>query len=265
SADAATLDRLGVSPDSATRFRTLAGATGAPAILPGRSDDRAGSNTLALLRLDWQLSPVHTVTLRLDGHWISQEPTHVSTLALPATGARRSEQSGGVMASLTSYLGGNFVNEARGYLAARRKDVSPLLALPTARVDVASPLSNGGQDVATLTFGGNSAAPQRTDDRMLELTDELSWLSGDTKHRVKLGSYLNRIRGHDDQTPNQLGTFTFPSLAALAADSPATFTRPFAPQDVDGTAWNAALYAGDAWHAAPGLHLMYGVRVETAG
>jgi hypothetical protein len=263
-ADAASLDRLGVSPDSASRFRALAGATGMPAVLPG-SDDRAGYNTLGLLRLDWQLSPVHTFTLRLDGHWISQEPTHVSTLALPATGAQRSERSGGVMASLTSALGGNFVNEARGYLATHRRDVSPLLALPAARVDVASPLGDGGQDIATLTFGGNSTAPQRTDDRIIELTDGLSWLSGDTKHRVKLGSYLNRIRGHDDQIPNQLGTFTFPSLAALAADSPSTFTRTLAPQDVVGTAWNAAVYAGDTWHAAPGLHVMYGVRIETAG
>ena len=81
-ADATTLDRLGVSPDSASRFRALAGATGMPAVLAG-SDDRAGYNTLGLLRLDWQATPVHTVTLRLDGHWISQEPTHVSTLALP--------------------------------------------------------------------------------------------------------------------------------------------------------------------------------------
>jgi len=169
------------------------------------------------------------------------------------------------MASLTSYLGGKFVNEARGYLATHRRDVNPLLALPAARVDVASPLGDGGQDIATLTFGGNSAAPQRTDDRITELTDELSWLSGDAKHRVKLGSYLNRIRGHDDEIPNQLGTFTFPSLAALAADSPSTFTRTLAPQDVDGAAWNAALYAGDTWHAAPGLHVMYGVRIETAG
>src|SRR5207237_742056 len=98
------------------------------AALPGRSDERAGYNPLGLLRLDWQASPVHTVTLRLDGHWISQEPTHVGTLALPATGARRSQRSGGVMASLTSYLGGNFVNEARGYVAADRKDVRALLA-----------------------------------------------------------------------------------------------------------------------------------------
>ena len=264
-ADAATLDRLGVSPDSASRFRALAGATGTPAILPGLPDDRAGSNTLGLLRLDWQVSPLHTVTLRFDGHWISQEPTHVSSLALPATGARRSQRSGGVMASLTSYLGGRFVNEARGYVATARKDVRALLALPAARVEVASPLADGGQDVTTLSFGGNGATPQRTDDRILELTDELSWLSGDARHRLKLGSYLNRTHVDDDQTPNQLGTFTFPSLAALSADSPSTFMRTLAPRDVDGTSWNAALYAGDTWHAAPGLHVMYGVRVETAG
>ncbi|HEY6157715.1 MAG TPA: carboxypeptidase regulatory-like domain-containing protein [Gemmatimonadales bacterium] len=264
-ADAATLDRLGVSPDSASRFRALAGATGTPAILPGLPDDRAGSNTLGLLRLDWQVSPVHTVTLRLDGHWISQEPTHVSSLAFPATGARRSQRSGGVMASLTSYLGGHFVNEARGYVATDRKDVSALLALPAARVEVASPLADGGQDVTTLSFGGNGATPQRADDRTIELTDELSWLSGDARHRIKLGSFLNRTHVDDDQTPNQLGTFTFPSLAALSADSPSTFMRTLAPQDVDGTTWNAALYAGDTWHAASGLHVMYGVRVETAG
>src|SRR5207248_9903862 len=122
--------------------------------------------------------------------------------------------------------------------------------VPTGKVDGAAPLGEGGQDVAILTAGGNCTAPQRTDDRIIEITDELSWLSGDTKHRVKLGSYLNRIRGHDDQTPNQLGTFTFPSLAALAADSPATFTRTLAPQDADGTAWHAALYGGAPWHEA---------------
>jgi hypothetical protein len=126
-------------------------------------------------------------------------------------------------------------------------------------------LAAGGLDVATLTFGGNGAAPQRTDDRTIELTDELSWLSGDAKHRVKLGSYLKRTRLDDDQAPNQLGTFTFPSLAALNADSPSMFTRTLAPRDVEGTTWNAAWYAGDTWHAATGLHVMYGVRVETAG
>src|SRR5204862_847384 len=79
SADPGTLVWLGVNPDSAARFVTLASATGAPVTVSGLSGDRATNNTLGLLRLDWQASDVHTLTLRLDGNWESQEPTRVGS------------------------------------------------------------------------------------------------------------------------------------------------------------------------------------------
>ena len=88
-ADPATLMWLGVSPDSVARFVSLVGAKGAPATLPGLSNDRNTNGTLALLRFDWRATDVHTITLRLDGSWESQEPTRVGTLALPATGGMR--------------------------------------------------------------------------------------------------------------------------------------------------------------------------------
>src|SRR5947209_4490631 len=111
SADPGPLVRLGVSPDSAARFVALVSATGAPVTVSGRSDDRATNNTLGLLRLDWQASEVHTLTLRLDGSWESQEPTRVGTLALPATGGTRTTRGGGLMASLTSYCGRRFLDQ----------------------------------------------------------------------------------------------------------------------------------------------------------
>src|SRR5207302_1376199 len=49
SADPGTLAWLGVNPDSAARFVTLASATGAPVTLSGLSGDRATNNTLGLL------------------------------------------------------------------------------------------------------------------------------------------------------------------------------------------------------------------------
>src|SRR5205823_908360 len=121
SADPGTLVWLGVNPDSAARFVTLASATGAPVTVSGLSGDRATNNTLGLLRLDWQASDVHTLTLRLDGNWESQEPTRVGSLALPATGGTRTTRGGGVMASLTSFFGGHFINELRGYVARQRR------------------------------------------------------------------------------------------------------------------------------------------------
>ena len=263
SADPITLGRLGVSPDSAARFRALAGATGIAGTLPGLPDDRATSNTFALLRLDWQLSDYHSLTVRFDGQWSTQEPSHLNPLALPATGARRSERAGGVMASLTSFVGGAVINEFRAYLSADHKDGSAFLSVPVARVDVTSPLAGGLDGIATLAFGGNGSMPQRVDDHGLEVSDELSRLSRGGTHRPKLGLYVNRTRVDDSRVPDQFGTFSYPSLAALAADSPASFTRTLAPLALAGTLWSGAVYAGDTWHPRSGLHLTYGVRVET--
>src|SRR5205823_2733486 len=89
SADAPSLERLGVSPDSAARFLALAGATGVPMTVPALPGDRATDNSVALLRIDWNLADAQTLMVRLDGRWSSQDPTRVSPLALPATGGPR--------------------------------------------------------------------------------------------------------------------------------------------------------------------------------
>src|SRR5438128_1786345 len=162
SADPLTLTRLGVSPDSASRFLALAAASGAPAQVQGLSDERTTDH-----------------------------------------------------------------------------------------------------GVATLTFGGNAGLPQRADNVGLELSEELSWLPGGGAHRPKLGALLSGTGLVQNQTPNQLGTFVFPSLSALAADSPASFSRVFAPVVQGGTAWNSALYLADSWRTG-GLQLTYGIRLESA-
>src|SRR5256885_17233287 len=86
-------------------------------------------------------------------------------------------------------------------------------------------LPTGGQTVVALAFGGNSGLPQHTNIGSLELADEFSWLPGATAHRLKVGVDVIGTRLEENQTGNQFGTFVYPSLAALAADSPAMFTR----------------------------------------
>jgi carboxypeptidase family protein len=268
SADPPSLERLGVSPDSAARFLALAGATGVPMTVPAQPGDRATDNSVALLRIDWNLSDAQTLMLRLDGRWSSQDPTRVSPLALPATGGTRAQRAGGAMASLSSHFGAGFINEVRGYVSTDRSDASGFLELPEGRVQVGSTLSGsapgGGRGIATLAFGGNPGFPQRTDATAGEVTEELSWLSAAAGHRLKLGLYLKGARQRAIQAPNQYGTFVFQSLAALAAGQPAQFTRTLAPLEQAGTAWNGALYLGDIWRAGGGVQLTYGARLEAA-
>src|SRR6266568_8672969 len=155
-ADPASLERLGVSPDSATQFLALAGTTGVPMTVPDLPGDRATDNSVALLRIDWNISDAQTLMLRLDGRWSSQDPTRVSPLALPATGGTRTQRAGGAMTSLSSHFGGGFINEVRGYLSTDRSDASGFLELPEGRVQVGSNLSGSvpGRKIATLAFGG---------------------------------------------------------------------------------------------------------------
>jgi len=266
SADALTLARLGVSPDSVAHFLSLASGSGVPITLSGMPEDRASTATLALLRLDWQVNDVHTLTLRANGSAESQEPVRIGSLALPATGGTRRTHSAGVMIALTS-APGPFINEIRAHAARQRRDATAYLALPSALVQVASDLPDGTHGLTTLSLGGNDGLPQRNDDRTLEIADELSWLPGTTTHRFKLGFDVIGTRMNDNETPNQLGTFFFPSLAALAAGSPSAYTRTLAPFAQTGTVWNDALYAGDTWRPVPGgaFQLTYGVRLEHVG
>src|SRR3989454_8378853 len=92
--------------------------------------------------------------------------------------------------------------------------------------------------------------------------EELSWMTQDATHRIKLGGYLNSVRLRATQPPNQLGTFVFHSLDAFAAGRPSSFSRPLAPLDGAGTSLNEALYLGDTWRAGDRLQLPYGARLE---
>src|SRR5206468_12886652 len=80
---------------------------------------------------------------------------------------------------------------------------------------------------------------------------EFSWLPGATAHRLKVGVDVIGTRLEENHTGNQFGTFIYPSLAALAADSPAMFTRTVVPQVHPGTAWNRSeeRRVGKEWRA----------------
>src|SRR5207244_7869906 len=167
------------------------------------------------------------------------------------------------MASWTSHFG-QLINEVRGYVSAEHTDAGGFLALPEARVHVTSNLPDSIPSIATLTFGGNHAFPQHTDNTTAEVREEVSWLTQDAAHRIKLAGYVNSVRLRANQTPNQLGTFVFHSLDALAAGRLSSFTRTLAPLYQAGTSWNQALYLGDTWRAGGPLQVTYGARLEAA-
>jgi len=261
SADAATLARLGLSPDSVAHYLNILGNLGVPLGAPAVSADKGTTLDNALARFDWMISNTQTLMLRGDWRLNSLDPSGVGALALPQNGGERSGWSGGVMATLTSYFGNGFINEFRGYLSTNQNSSTPFVVGPDGRVQISSPLADTALATNTLTFGGNGGMPQQTNQTAFEGTDEISRLFG-TSHRVKFGLFTRLTSINDEIMPNANGTFTYSSLGALAADSPSVFTRTLLAPTEAGTAQEGALYLGDTWRPRPGLQLTYGARLE---
>ena len=260
----AVLQRLGVSNDSLNRFLSLVGAAGVRPDLPDIPPERSADNTLGLVRADWLISDNQTLMLRGDWRDITQNPTRVSQFALPQTGGTSDETGGGLMAVLTSYFGGSFINELRAYWSRDHRSADPFMDLPDGRVQVASQLADSLNGISALTFGGSNGLPQRTNNTSFESTEELSWLPGSGTHRIKAGLYYDRTRYDQDVTTNEFGTYFYSSLQQLADNQPAEFTRTLAPNLRAGTSENAAFYLGDIWRLGRVLQVTYGARVEGA-
>ena len=259
-----TLEALNVQADSAARFLSLLTRYGLPlrnALVP---DDRTTDNLTGIIRLDQQLNEAHSLSVRgnisgslLDGFRSSAQsvPTHA--------GEQKGSSVGGLV-SLSSVMG-QFLNEFKGSYGLDTRGANPYLRLPEGRVLVGSTLSNGQVAFSGLDFGGNGALPNDSRNTALEVTDELSWLSGGGKHRWKLGGLVNRSGFNTTAGSNRSGNFQFLSLADFDANRPSQFTRSFAPAQRTGGAVTAALYFGDIWRPSRAFQLTYGARAEGSG
>ena len=260
-ADARTLARLGASPDSVQRFLARINSFGVGATVPGIPDERLADQASAIVRFDWSLGESHTLTLRGDWRGSLQDGTRISPFAVPTTGGNLRTMGGGGLGTLTSTFG-RFINEARVYQSSDRQNTEPYLIAPIGRVTVASLLATGEQSFTNLQFGGNPSLPQETHSKLLEATDELSWVSAGGAHRFKLGVLLNADRSTIGQIPNRYGTFFFNSLADLDANRPSQFTRTISGRDRLAGSNTVALYLGDAWRKSTAFQATYGLRVE---
>lgn len=260
--DGGGAERLGLAADSLARFRSILAGLAVPVVTPGLPDDRLSTDWSGIGRLDLLLGTRHTLTLRGDGRWSTSEPARVSPFSFSSSGGETVSSGGGGLLQLSSQVGQSLLNEAKVYLSGSRTTGAPYLSLPQGRVQVNSTLPDGRTGLTTLVFGGNPGFPQHVRGSSLEATDELSWISGDGAHRVKLGGFYTTTSTTQEVAADQLGSFSYQSLADLEAGRPALFTRALGPSERHGRSSTAALYLGDTWRTSASLQINYGIRGE---
>lgn len=260
-ADPLAFERLGTNGDSVTHFLSLLNGYGLAPTSAQIPDERLNDNASALVRVDYNLGEANTLMLRGDWRGSIQDASRISAFSVPHSGGDAKGSGGGGMITLTSHWA-SIINELRAYRSIDKRSTDPYVQIPSGRVTVASNLPDGSLGVSTLQFGVNPSLPQETRTGLTELSDEVSRVSKNGAHRVKLGALLNEEESENGSFSNALGTFTFNSLTDFAAGMPASFTRTLANHQRNARSINGALYLGDAWRQSQKLQLTYGARVE---
>ncbi len=255
SASPAVLRGRGVDPDTARRAAALLRSAGAvPGVGGGGEAGMDGSS--GLLRLDYDISRAHAVTVRLDGRRTRIGGLGAGPLTTAGSSGAVRLDGGGVMAQLASRIG-KVDNELRAYGAGETRRLLPEHALPAATVWVAAGDSAGGSTV--LRFGG-APVSGGAEARMLEVSNDLVAGLGKS-HELKAGVMFSEEDATLLSPGNALGTFSFHGLEDFQAGRPASFTRTLGSAASRARARYGALYVGDTWRAGR-FGLTAGARLE---
>jgi hypothetical protein len=259
-ADPAALAAVGVSPASERQLYAALGAIGAPAPRGGvdRTSTTGGS---VLARIDILPTQRRTLNVALNGSYNRTGPSFLGPLALPTQGGRTVSRTAGVQVEHAHYVANRFLSRTRSGVSLSDNETNPTAALPDGRVLVRSTLDDGRAGLATLRFGGASAAGRRGESRAWETTNETTWYTG-RGHQPKVAGGLKLDAYDSEQATNQFGTYTYNSLDDLTAGRPATFTRTLGGFRTRGSALTGWASAGDLWRVTDRLTVQGGVRVE---
>ena len=223
-------------------------------------------------RIDYQVNPNNTLTLRYQLTHDSDQNSGLTSFSLPAQAYNLNETEHTLQISDTQILSPKVVNETRFQFQRETNHQLPLGIGPTIEVQ------------GSFTGGENSEGLVRTTQNNYELQNYTSITHGN--HLIKFGARLRGIRSSESTDANFNGTFIFSPidgnrLTALQAyqsaaagnclsganyspqNCPSQFSITTGSPQVSVGWVDAGLYAEDEWRAKPNLSFTYGLRVES--
>jgi outer membrane receptor protein involved in Fe transport len=158
--------------------------------------------------------------------------------------------------SLSSVLTSRVVNEFRFQIA---RDKEP----GEANVDAPEAVINTGS--GNLNIGRNNFSPRETTIKRFQLIDNVSLVSGRSTYKVGLDFNFDRVLNFFPGLFS--GSYTFPSYAAFAANTPSAYTQNFAGANTTGGTTEPnlseyAFYVQDDVRVTPKLTLNLGARYD---
>jgi hypothetical protein len=266
-ADADVLSLAGISSDSVARLRSIAPQLGLPLGVAGAPSDRFDERGSFITRLDHYKDPARYGKLwsnafsltALGGFSRSGFVGGAPTVA-PTVG-RESHAVNGQLIGAWLHMNERMSTELTSSLGGAHSSNSPYLFAPGAIVRIQSALAQDEVATQFASLGGTDVPTSSNNSESWETWGALNFYAG-SSHRIRLYSRQQFGAMQADPSGDRLGTFTYNSLADLAANRPASFSRTFGSSSGNALLWNGALSAGDLWQITPNFQLQPGVRFE---
>ncbi|MHB1861876.1 MAG: TonB-dependent receptor [Gemmatimonadaceae bacterium] len=269
-ADPDLLAHSGVAADSVAHFLQLMQGAGIPVSAANVPSASINDNVSFIGRIDHAPFDAVSLTQAKNTWGITGYAKYAHAQALtmgptstPAHTGDSKQTIGSVQGEYSFYFGRDYLGDVRSSVSYNRNQSNPYLQLPNGQVLVSSAFPGGTGGVSALQFGGNSALNSDTRNLTWETTTDLQFYpQGLAAHRVKIDADARLDTYSQDVFGNQLGSFAYNSLADLAANQPASFSRTLNAPTRTGGEWNAFAALSDLWRVSQTLQVMYGARLE---
>ena len=265
-ADASSLLRAGIAPDSVARLVAIAGPLGLATIV-GLPANRQHDAISWLGRFDDTRDTLSTRALTSYAGYTHDGALGFGPTAAPSTSGERSERTVGGQLTLGTFVGEGrrILTETRMAASAVQTRVTPYRSLPGANIVIRSSTLDANPDVTGVALGGGSSLAADDARWTAEGANETAWNAGGRRHRFKSLVWARADGLRQTGTPNQLGTFAFNSIADFAAGHPQSFSRTLTQPERSGSVWNSAAAVAHTWAPTRFFSLLYGARVEADG
>src|SRR5690348_12155586 len=259
----ALLTQYGLSPDTVALLAAQLDSLHIP-LTTGAIPRTTGNNRYsAFFRLDATPSATTSFSVHGSGDWDSHNGTGISTLGFPSLGNGSSSSRIGLQVSASAYRGG-FLDELTSSLSRSASSSDPYIALPNGSVRVGVQYADGSDGLTSLYFGGGTSGSSESDATTWETSNELSWLTSDSQHRLKFGQDVAYAWTSSRDVANPFGMFTFQSLEDLAANRPSSYSRILSSRTRSTSGVSGALWLGDEWRPSNSFQLEGGARLDVA-
>jgi Carboxypeptidase regulatory-like domain len=200
-------------------------------------------------RVDYQLTPNQTLTVRYSYYQETQTNSGVGSFVLPSQGYNTNEVENRVQISDSQVYGAKFVNNTRFQYVRDQNDQVPQLVAPA--IDVLQNFQGGGSPLGTVHDTQTRYEFQNYASLAL------------TKHYLRFGGRLRFTNDTNYSNANFEGTYTYSNQAAYLANKPSQFSVTTGIPTQSASVVDLGLYAEDDWKVQPNFTVSYGLRFET--